>query len=69
MTKHETEKAKRIKAEKDEEDDFMKYVQILFYYIQDASLFKIQLPSADQQKESFVEYILQFSPEVFVLCT
>ena len=44
----------------------MKYVQILFYYVQDASLFKIQLPSVGQQKETFVEYILQFSPEPFV---
>ena len=66
-TEVETKKAKHqnIVKEKDE-DDFMKYVQILFYYVQDASLFKIQLPSVAQQKPSFIEYILQFSPEAFV---
>ena len=37
-----------------EDDDFMKYVKILFYYIQDAALFKIQLPSLAQQEESIV---------------
>ena len=50
-----------------EDDDFMKYIKILFYYIQDAALFKIQLPRVDQQEESIVVKILQFSPEVFVV--
>ena len=50
-----------------EDDDFMKYVKILFYYIQDAALFKIQLPSLAQQEESTVVKILQFSPEIFVV--
>ena len=51
-------------TEKDDDDDVMKYVQILFYYVQDAALFKIQLPSEGQQEESIVVKILQFSPEV-----
>ena len=50
-----------------EDDDFMKYVKILFYYIQDAALFKIQLPSLAQQEESIVVKILQFSPEILVV--
>ena len=50
-----------------EDDDFMKYVKILFYYIQDAALFKIQLPSLAQQDESIVVKILQFSPEILVV--
>ena len=49
-----------------EDDDFIKYIKILFYYIQDAALFKINLPSVAQQEKSIVVKILQFSPEVFV---
>ena len=53
---------KHEKANKD--DDAMKYVQILFYYVQDASLFKVQLPSEGHQDESRVVKILQFSPDI-----
>ena len=42
----------------------MKYVQILFYNVQDAALFNVQLQGEDQQDESIVVKILQFSPEV-----
>ena len=48
----------------DKEDDAMKYIQILFYYVQDAALFKIKLPGQGQQDESIVVQMLQFSPEV-----
>ena len=50
----------------EEENDVLKYVQILFYYVQDATLFKVKLSSEDQQEESIVVKILQFSPEVLV---
>ena len=49
-----------------EDDNAMKYVQILFYYIQDSTLFKVQLPSEGQQDESIVVKILQFCPEVLI---
>ena len=55
------------KDDLEDDDDFMKYVKILFYYIQDAALFKIQLPSLAQQEESIVVKILQFSPEILVM--
>ena len=42
----------------------MKYVQILLYYVQDASLFKIELPSSDQAKETVLVKILKFSPDI-----
>ena len=48
----------------DKDDDAMKYVQILFYYVQDSALFKVQMPFESQQDESIVVKILQFSPEV-----
>ena len=54
------DKDKRI----DKDDDAMKYVQILFYYVQDSALFKVQLSFEGQQDESIVVKILQFSPEV-----
>ena len=51
------EKGKRSKMD----DAGLKYVQILFYYVQDASLFKILLPQ-DEQNESILTDILLFSP-------
>ena len=42
----------------------MKYVQILLYYVQDASLFKIELPSSDKAKETVLVKILKFSPDI-----
>ena len=51
-------------GEKAEEIDIMKYVQILLYYVQDASLFKIQLPSSSKTKESVIVTILNFSPDI-----
>ena len=45
----------------------MKYVQIMLYYVQDATLFKIHLPNAKQQGENFLVKILQFSPEILTV--
>ena len=41
----------------------MKYVQILFFYVQDAALFKVHLSDDDQGESLFVK-IIQFSPDV-----
>ena len=38
------ENREREAQEKLQKDDNMKYLQILFYYVQDASLFKVHLP-------------------------
>ena len=72
--KHKQESNKVVKVDKessldkdkkvDKDDDAIKYVQILFYYVQDSALFKVQVPGQDQQNESMVVKILQFSPEV-----
>lgn len=51
--------------EEDEtEDDGTKYIQILLYYVQDASLFKVYLDVEDQEDQSIFAKILKFSPEV-----
>ena len=44
----------------------MKYVQILFYYVQDARLFKIPLPSVVQEASTpnVIVQFLEFSPNV-----
>ena len=47
-----------------EEIDIMKYVQIILYYVQDASLFKIELPSSSKAKEFVIVTILKFSPDI-----
>ena len=49
---------------KTKEDGGMKYLQILFYYVQDASLFKIHLPSIQLENTSTFVKILQFSPKI-----
>ena len=46
----------------------MKYLQILFYYVQDAVLFKIESPTDYNSKtENVIVKILQFSPEVLAV--
>ena len=42
----------------------MKYMQILLYYVQDASLFQVHLPNGITNKDSILVKMLQFSPEV-----
>ena len=43
-------------------------MQILFYYVQDAVLFKVNLPTDNISKtESTIVKILQFSPEIFAV--
>ena len=49
---------------KAKEDGGMKYLQILFYYVQDATLFKIHLPGKQMENTSTFVKILQFSPEI-----
>ena len=48
-------------------DSGMKYIQILFYYVQDSSLFHVHLPEQTQQSEELIVKILQFSPEIIVI--
>ena len=47
----------------------MKYLQILFYYIQDATLFKVHLPSITSSTDSWIVHFLQFSPDMLLLYT
>ena len=48
----------------DKADDGMKYLQILFYYVQDAELFKINLTTDYQKEESLLIKFFQMSPEI-----
>ena len=41
-----------------------KYIQILFYYIQDATLFKVHLPDDGHVGESLFVKVIKFSPEM-----
>ena len=40
----------------------LKYMQILFYYVQDSKLFTIYLPEVDANNKNLVVKILEFSP-------
>ena len=65
--KSNTKMAEKNQEESDiktKEDGSFKYLQILFYYIQDATLFKVHLPSKILEETSTIVKILQFSPEV-----
>ena len=48
-------------------DDSTKYIQILFFYIQDAILFKINIPGQNYQEKGTIEKILSFSPRILTL--
>ena len=49
------------------ENSGLKYLQILFYYVQDATLFKVYLPMNDSQSVSIVVKLLSFSPDILAL--
>ena len=58
-------KKEETKAKKDDKaDDGMKCLQILFYYVQDAELFKIKLTTDSQKEESLLIKFFQMSPEI-----
>ena len=48
-------------------DDSTKYIQILFFYIQDAVLFQINIPGQIFQEKGTIEKILSFSPKILTL--
>ena len=58
-----SEKCKSSEKEVKEEGSF-KCLQILFYYVQDAALFKIELPGKQSEQTSTFVKILQFTPDV-----
>ena len=46
----------------DEND--LKYVQLLFYYVQDSKLFTVHFPETDTKTENIVVEFLEFSPDI-----
>ena len=46
------------------DDDGMKYLQILLYYVQDAELFKVSIPTENDKEENMFIKILKISPEI-----
>ena len=75
---HTHEQRRRKKSENDgshdkniipdnKSDESTKYIQILFFYIQDALLFKIKIPHQNYQEKGTVEKILSFSPKILTL--
>ena len=55
------------KVKDNKSDDSTKYIQILFFYIQDAVLFKIHIPGQNYPKKGTIEKILSFSPKILTL--
>ena len=64
MEKEQRGKVTTVKKKDNKEDDAMKYLQILFYYVQDAELFKVKLPGDYQKAESMLIKFFQMSPEI-----
>ena len=63
------EKISQENKEKESEEtqakeDSMKYLQILFYYVQDASLFKVNLPQLKASDDNILIQIFQWSPDI-----
>ena len=46
-----------------DENDF-KYMQLLFYYVQDSKLFTVHFPETDTKNEDIVRKFLEFSPDI-----
>ena len=70
LKKEQTGKMTEVKKKDNKEEDAMKYLQILFYYVQDAELFKVKIPNDYQEGESMLIKVFQRSPEiVFALYT
>ena len=46
------------------DDSGMKYMQLLFYYVQDSKLFTVHLPETDVKTDNFVVKFLEFSPRI-----
>ena len=55
------------KVKDNKSDDSTKYIQILFFYIQDAVLFQINIPGQNYQEKGTIEKILSFSPKILTL--
>ena len=49
------------------DDNGFKYMQILFYYVQDAKLFTVNVPLMDVETENIVLKFLEFSPEILAV--
>ena len=62
-TEHDKDQLENSDKEQLENSD-IKYIQILFYYVQDAALFKVDLPDDGKSGESVFVKIIQVSPDV-----
>ena len=67
--KHFNGKEDTTTVETGNEDSGTKYLQILFYYVQDATLFKIFLPHKSEESEGFTVKVLKFSPTFLSMYT
>ncbi len=66
---NDTVKEEQDKAVEDtaQEESGMKYIQIVFYFVQDAALFNVEMPQVGPVKENFMVRFLQFSPQLLLL--
>ena len=59
-----SEQKPRPNFQTEDKSGSMKYIQILFYYVQDASLFSVRMPGENLGNKPTIVKVLQFSPEV-----
>ncbi len=53
------------KRDSKDEDNSLTFLQILFFYVQDATLFKVYIPGEDDSLHMFINF-LQLSPDLFL---
>ena len=61
-----TSTSKAAEQKQTEEEGSMKYLQLVFFYVQDAFLFHVGLPGGKSEDESALNTFFQFSPEIFL---
>ena len=64
MIKIQKKKEKSEVSKKDTKERSLKYLPIIFYYVQDVTLFKIELPGKELKQANIFVKILQFTPDV-----
>ena len=53
-----------LKEDTATDENDLKYMQLLFYYVQDSKLFTVYFPETDMKTENIVVKFLEFSPDI-----
>ena len=57
----------KLRVNTETDDSGLKYLQILFYYVQDSKLFTVYLPQMDARTDNIVAKFLEFTPDILTV--